>query len=119
MEPSLTRVALSFACRLRLAVKKNIMNCDKNLILPPPHNLTGVYDYSVAPPHADLKDKDTYKENHLRLEKGALQGKREYFMLCGMIRSVNEALTHHKQVACGESANLNKIYTVYNDPTNH
>lgn len=95
------------------------MNCDKNLLLPPPHNLTGVYDYSVDPPRADHKDKDTYVEEHKELYKGAVQGKREYFMLCGMTRSVNEALTHQKKIACGESANLNKIYTVYNDPTNH
>jgi hypothetical protein len=100
-------------------VKKNIMNCDRNLILPPPENLTGVYNYSVAPPRADLKDKDTYVEEHKELYRGAFSGKREYFMLCGIIRSVNEALTHHKKAACGESANFNKTYTVYNDPTNH
>jgi hypothetical protein len=109
-------------------VKKNIMNCEKPLLLPPPENLTGIsYDYYIAPPRADFLDKDTYKEDHLRLEKGALQGKREYFMLCGLIRALNQALLHHKEMACGDDggdggsgpANLNQTYTVYNDPSNY
>jgi hypothetical protein len=103
------------------------MKCEKPLLLPPPENLTGSsYDYYIAPPRADLKDEDTYKENHQRLEKGALQGKREYFMLCGLVRALNQALIHHKEMACGRGedggggpANLNQTYTVYDDPSNY
>jgi hypothetical protein len=113
---------------LLFAVKKNMMKCEKPLLLPPPENLTGSsYDYSISPPRADLKDKGTYKEVHQRLEKGALQGKREYFMLCGLVRALNQALIHHKEVACGVGvgdvdhgpANLNQTYTVYDDPSNY
>jgi hypothetical protein len=106
-----------------LAVKKNIMNCEKPLLLPPPENLTGSsYNYSISPPRADLKDKDTYKEVHQPLEKGSLQGQREYFMLCGLVRAMNQALIHHKEMACGGDngpANLNQTYTVYDDPSNY
>ena len=102
------------------AVKKNIMSCEKALLLPPPRDLLGTYGYQVSPPRADLKDKDTWVEEHKKLYNGAVQGKREYFMLCGMIRSVNEALENHKQLACQPgTANFNKTYTVYDDPTNY
>jgi hypothetical protein len=106
------------------------MNCEKPLLLPPPDNLTGSsYNYSITPPRADLKDKDTYKEDHQPLERGALQGKREYFMLCGLTRALNQALMHHKEMACprgggagggdGPPTNLNQTYTVYDDPSNY
>jgi hypothetical protein len=91
------------------------MNCDKNLLKPPPHDLVGKYDYGISPPRADLSDLDTFENQRHSID--SLVGKRETYMLCGMASALNEALRHHKQLACGVSANLNETYTVYDDPT--
>jgi len=100
-------------------LKKNIMNCDKNLLKPPPLDFYSPdFTYTIAPPRADLKDKDTYQEERHTIP--VKQAKREAFMLCGMISSVNEALLHYKRRACDPaSVNLNQVYTVHDDPTNH
>jgi hypothetical protein len=96
-------------------LKKNIMKCEKNLLRPPPKDLPGMYDYSITPPRADLKDKKTYAE--VRTSFGSKRAKREAFMFCGMVSAVNEALRFHKQHACGGSENLNETYSVHDDPT--
>ena len=100
------------------------MNCDKNLLKPPPLDfyppdpIMEDYYYYIVPPLADLSDKDTYKEE--RKVMSAKQAKREAFMLCGMISSVNEALTYYKRQACEPSSmNLKKEYTVHDDPSNY
>lgn len=100
-------------------MKKNIMSCEKNLLRPPPRDLaTEKIDYYIRPPLADLSDKRTYTEEHQPLASSR-QAKREAFMLCGLVDSMNEALRYHKTHACGDSANLNESYTVYDDPTNN
>lgn len=100
-------------------LKKNIMKCDKNLLKPPPMDFYSPdFTYRIAPPRADLQDKDTYQEERQTIP--VKQAKREAFMLCGMISSVNEALLHYKRQACDSaSMNLNQVYTVHDDPTNH
>jgi hypothetical protein len=92
------------------------MNCDKNLLLPPPRDLFPKYDYALTPPRADIKDLNEYKEQ--RHDIPSKQAKREAFMLCGLISAVNEALKYYKQEACGGNANLKQVYTVYDDPSN-
>jgi len=98
------------------------MSCEKNLLKLPPIDFYTRddfrYPYFIFPPKADLSDKDTYTEEHHKIN--VKQAKREAFMLCGMISSVNEALTYYKQQACDpDTMNLNKEYTVHDDPTNH
>lgn len=99
-------------------LKKNIMNCEKGLLKRPPLDLAlhGL-DYAIFPPRADGKDKDTYVEKH-ELIKFKKQRKREAFMLCGLTRSVNEAMAHLKRHACGNHGNFSETYTIYDDPTN-
>ncbi|KAL7560899.1 hypothetical protein ACA910_008181 [Epithemia clementina (nom. ined.)] len=97
-------------------LKKNIMDCDKPLLEPPPSSFVGQFDYSITPPRADGKDRDTYKPEHQRIVSQRI-AKREAFMLCGLTHSVNAALIHHKQLACpAGTANLEMTYTIYNDP---
>lgn len=101
-------------------VKKNIMNCDKSLLKQPDVDFYSpdLAYYYFLPPKADLSDKDSYTEE--RHEIGRQQAKREAFMLCGLISAVNEALAYYKQQACDPATvNLNKDYTVHDDPTNH
>ena len=95
------------------------MNCDKSLLKQPGVDFyTPELGYYYLPPKADLNDKDTHKEE--RHEINRRQAKREAFMLCGLITSVNEALVFYKQQACDPATvNLNKTYTVHDDPTNH
>ncbi|KAL7565366.1 hypothetical protein ACA910_013586 [Epithemia clementina (nom. ined.)] len=106
-------------------IKKNIMDCDKPLLQPPSHpeQLVGAYDYTIRPPLADLSDRDTYRpiQQQRQVYNSNLQwAKREAFMICAMTRAMNQALTHHKQMACPNgTANLNETYTVYNDPTSY
>lgn len=100
-------------------VKKNIMSCDKNLMKPPPLDFyTPDFTHFIVPPRADLSDRNTYKEERHNIK--ARQAKREAFMLCGMISSLNEALMFYKKQACDPATvNLSKEYSVHDDPTNH
>jgi len=76
------------------------------------------FTHFIVPPRADLSDEKTYKEE--RQSINAQQAKREAFMLCGLISSLNEALTYYKKQACDPATvNLNREYTVHDDPTNH
>jgi hypothetical protein len=96
------------------------MDCDKPLLQPPAEDLAmKKLDYAIFPPRADLKDQNTYKEEKKPLPNGNRQPKREAFMLCGLVRSINEALIHFKRNKCGDYGNFNESYTVYNDPSTH
>mmetsp|Transcript_3649 Transcript_3649/g.7842 ORF Transcript_3649/g.7842 Transcript_3649/m.7842 type:complete len:533 (+) Transcript_3649:3-1601(+) len=98
-------------------LKKNIMNCEKGLLQPPSKQFVGQFNYTVSPPRADLKDNYRPDPQPITSNRTA---KREAFMLCGLTRSINEALIHHKHAACpGNSANLEMTYTVFNDPSNY
>jgi hypothetical protein len=93
------------------------MDCDKALLLPPAHDLIveGI-DWGIWPPRADRKDKNTYTEEHFQVGS---KPKRELFMLCGLVKSVNEALRNHKGLACHGNANLDETYTIFDDPSDH
>ena len=95
------------------------MNCDKNILKQPDMDFyTPDLTHYVLPPKADLSDKNSHKEE--RYEMKGRQAKREAFMLCGLISSINVALTYYKQQACDPATvNLNKEYTVHDDPSNH
>jgi hypothetical protein len=102
-------------------VKKNILNCDKALMMPPPSNIYPQYSYKIFPPRADLSDAKTYKEIQKDIPK--LQAKREAFMICGMVSALNEALRFYKNHACGKDdlpdGNFKETYTIHDDPTDY
>ena len=90
-------------------------------MLPPLNDVYPRFNYTISPPRADLKDAKSYEE--VQKPIGSKQAKREAFMLCGMVSALNEALRYYKTQACGKDgappANLNEIYTIHDDPTNH
>jgi len=93
-------------------LKKNFLSCEKNLMMPPPRDIGTQYDFFIAPPPASGKppkepEKKTFSKKRV---------KREAFMMCGLIDSVNEAATYYKKHNCGDMANYNKVYTIKNDP---
>jgi hypothetical protein len=96
-------------------LKENIMDCDKALLKPPPRDLVGKFNYSIAPPSQYLEDWMSYKE--VRVPVNSIKAKREAFMICGLTHAVNEALRYHKRHACGVDFNLDETYTVHDDPT--
>ena len=104
-------------------IKKNIMNCDKGLMVVPSYDIYPNYNYKIYPPRADLKDADTYTEIQKPISS-TKQAKREAFMICGMISALNDALRYYKQQACGiennsPPGNTNETYTIHDDPTNY
>mmetsp|Transcript_20456 Transcript_20456/g.38788 ORF Transcript_20456/g.38788 Transcript_20456/m.38788 type:complete len:488 (+) Transcript_20456:206-1669(+) len=99
-------------------LKKNIMDCEKALLAPPPRDLAAQkLDYFIPPPRADGKDKDTYKEEKSKVNPK--HSNREAFMICGLTKAINEAMTYLKQHACGEHGNFNQTYTIHDDPSNY
>ena len=92
------------------------MNCDKSLLKQPSADFyTPDLTYYYLPPKADLKHSGKEERHEIKRR----QAKREAFMLCGLISSVNEALTFYKRQACDPATvNLDKNYTVHADPTN-
>ena len=96
-------------------LKKNIMDCDKALLMPPPPDMTYLdFDYAEVPPRADLGVAPN--EEHVKVSQK--RAKREAFMLCRLMDAVNEALRYHKLQKCGLDANLEETYSVHDDPSN-
>jgi hypothetical protein len=111
------------------------MHCDKALIRPPPPTLFLSTNVTYDPPKAYGKDE---RKTEVSGTISSWQAKREQFMLCHLIRAVNEAVSHHKSMACRKSyptsdqkgegantsvyeivANLSEVYSVFDDPTNY
>jgi hypothetical protein len=92
------------------------MNCEKALLKPPPSDmLYSDFDYGFFPPKANPRD--TSPRERKTIDKKT--AKREAFMVCGLMNSVNEALRYHKQQKCGSAANLNETYSVHEDPSTY
>lgn len=105
----------NFFSKYRL--RKNIMDCDKPLLQPPPTDMVvRKIDWGIWPPRADLSDRNTYNEERSKIRS---KPKREAFMLCNLVRSINEALRYHKELACDGNANWNEVYNLYDDPARH
>lgn len=97
-------------------LKKNIMNCEKSLLEDPPKAFVGQYNYSLQTPKANEKA-SAYTPIYQAIRSPKI-ARREAYMLCGLTRAVNEALEHHKQLACpNNSGNLVRNYTVFNSPS--
>jgi hypothetical protein len=91
-----------------------MFHCETPLILLPPDDILARYNYSVLPPRADLRDKDTYVPQPRLLNPKI--AKRNAFMLCHLTRAVNDAFRYFKLQACGETANLNETWDIHTDP---
>lgn len=135
----------NFFSKYRL--KKNIMNCQSNL-LKPINNLNGIYPNnnndiydSILPPKADGSDLKSWKPINTQQTFTKKTAKREAFMLCSLTAAVNIALkflklntsyctssikqidNNNNMSAVNDASpiiiNLNETYTVYNDPFNY
>jgi hypothetical protein len=110
-------------------IRKNIMQCDKPLLRPPPNNLGLLnYSYAIVPPKEselpfmgeDSLDPLVPIESTVSLSP--LLAKRESFMVCNLVHSVNLAFIHYKQRTChgtDNAANLNETYTIFNHPSKY
>jgi hypothetical protein len=113
-------------------VKKNIMNCNKNLLRIPEH----LQDIFLLPNHSFTADwppqanGDPSKATPRKMSRRTAQ--RELFMLCALTTAINNALTYYKTMACRsnsssssdasdmhhQQANFNATYEIFTDYTN-
>jgi hypothetical protein len=89
--------------------------------MPPPPFLYLEAKDAYIPPRADGFNADKPLESY---KLDAVQAKREQFMLCHLIRLINEALRYLKEQACvGDDsvvkANMSETYSVYASPTDY
>jgi hypothetical protein len=96
-------------------VKKSILECTQELLQPPPLDVALHYDYRAKPPLADGSDLRNYTQHRVVMDP--IRIKRHGFMMCHMTRAVNEALMYYKRLACGSTANMNKTWNIYTDPS--
>ena len=92
-------------------LKKKFISCDAPLLTMPPRNAHKIYDYWIRPP----PDKGTTHDAETR-NLTDREAKREAFMLCGLIYSVNEASKYYKSHHCNGSGNFSEIYNFHDDP---
>lgn len=92
-------------------LKKKFISCDAPLLTMPPRNVHKLYDHWVRPP----PDKGTTHDVEVKWIS-AVQAKREAFMLCGLIYSVNEASRYYKLQHCNGSGNFSEVYNFHDDP---
>ena len=95
-------------------LKKQYISCDTPLLQLPPIDLVRYnYTSSLQPPpnrHPPGVPWDPPRANLT-----THRAKREAFMICQLIRAVNEAAIHFKKTACA-NPNWNDNYTFFNDP---
>jgi hypothetical protein len=96
-------------------LKKKYISCETPFLMPPPNDLaTRGYDYWIQPPpHGHKGEWEAPKGNISKR-----QAKREAYMICGLIRAVNEAARYFKERACNGTANMEENYNFHDDP-NH
>ena len=94
-------------------LKKHYISCETPLLQLPPLDLVRYnYTYSLQPPPNRYSGPpwDPPLSN-----LSSHRAKREAFMICQLIRAVNEAAIHFKKTACSHP-NWNDNYTFFNDP---
>ena len=100
-------------------LKKKYISCQTPILQMPPMDLVDrQYNYSLQPPPNNFDFKKNKWDPPRSLVVAPHQAKREAFMICQMIRAVNEAAMHFKRTACTASnaTNWNTNYTFFNDP---
>jgi peptidyl serine alpha-galactosyltransferase len=119
-------VGRHFFSKYRL--RKDILQCDKPILLLPPDDLGHKsLNYSIVPPTAldpprlvDVND-GPHDDEKVVIFQSEAQEKREKFMVCSLMRAINEAVTFYKVHGCDGSnpllvSNLNETYTVFVNP---
>ena len=94
-------------------LKKKYISCETPFLTPPPNDLaTRGYDFWLQPPPHGHKGKWEAPKGNI----GKKQAKREAYMICGLIRAVNEAARYFKEHACNGTANMEENYNFHDDP---
>jgi hypothetical protein len=109
-------------------LKKKYISCETPILQLPPTDLgQRNISYSLQPPPNGYY-KDTPTHQHIRTWKhpfsnitSTRQAKREAFMVCQLIRAVNEAAMYFKRSSCSDvpHTNWNTNYTFFNDPNSY
>jgi hypothetical protein len=92
-------------------LKKKYISCEAPLLTMPPKYAHRKYDYWVRPP----PDRGVSHQREVK-NVSFVQAKREAFMLCGLISSLNEASRYFKSQHCDGSGNFSEIYNFHDDP---
>ncbi len=93
-------------------LKKHYVSCETPLLQMPPTDLVRQnYTYSLQPPPNRHKGPWDPPLSNITSH----QAKREAFMICQLIRAVNDAASHFKNTSCS-NPNWNSNYTFFNDP---
>lgn len=92
-------------------LKKRFISCETPLLTMPPKNVHLEYDYWVRPPP------DLGASHPMEVKKiSSAQAKREAFMLCGLISSMNDAARYFKMHHCEGNGNFSEVYNFHDDP---
>ena len=95
-------------------LKKQFISCETPLLTYPPLDSATRYDYWIRPP-PDAGYSHEYETENIT----KIQAKREAFMICGLIHSMNEAAKYYKSHHCNNNAttvNWNETYDFHSDP---
>eukprot|EP00934_Nitzschia_sp_Nitz4_P007822 Nitzschia sp. Nitz4//scaffold192_size41448//11708//12845//NITZ4_007482-RA/size41448-augustus-gene-0.41-mRNA-1//-1//CDS//3329540227//7812//frame0 len=92
-------------------LKKQYISCETPLLTMPPRDAHLIYDHWVRPPPDRGATHDMETKNITALER-----KRQAFMLCGLISSVNDAARYYKRNYCNQTANFSETYNFFDDP---
>jgi len=91
----------------------DFLKCEKPLLLEPPTGIHEKYDFYIKPGGNPYGTRESLRKQ---------SAKREEFMICGMIKRLNDAATWIKSVTCEEgTANLKKEFIFHHslDPNNN
>jgi len=112
------RYALDWWFFSKYRLKKKFISCETPLLRMPPADLPAKrLNYAYwPPPHGHRGTYDSPKT--MLSEKN---GRREAFMLCGLIRAINEAALHFKQSEASgclgnPNTNTSATYSIHEDP---
>jgi len=91
----------------------DFLKCEKPLLLEPPDDIGKQYDFYIKPGGNPYGTKEKLHQHSI---------KREQFMICGMIKRLNDAATWYKEQTCEPgTANLEKSFIFHYslDPNNN
>jgi hypothetical protein len=87
-------------------LRKDFISCESDLLMEPPIDVAVQYNFGVTP------------TNELKYYKHANIVKRHAFMLCMLIKALNDAAIFYKQHHCPDgTANFAKVYTFHKSMT--
>lgn len=92
-------------------LKKKFISCNVPLLTMPPGDHHKRHHYAVRPP----PDRGVAHDMEIK-NISARTARRENFMLCGLISSLNEASRFYKSRHCAGGGNTSEVYTFFSDP---